>query len=250
MGFIKANMLPILREGARRPFTGRVLLLGQGDMYFAHYQLEQMAQVTGFELRPDVLLYDAEKQHFRDKGYVRCREVFLKLGFAEVDVLDYSDFEGANVIHDLNASKLESKWMNAYDAIIDHGTLEHVFHLPNALNTLFKLLKFGGRLITSTPTSGFLDHGFYMVQPTLFADYYRTNDWEINSIQLVSIGDDQENNPPFFADYSPGAFDSLGNGRLGSQMHSTITVATKTDNTTGDRIPMQGYYTRLNNWQR
>jgi hypothetical protein len=87
-----------------------------------------------------------------------------------------------------------------------------------------------------------------MIQPTLFADYYRTNEWEINSIQLVSLGMDQENNPPFFADYMPGAFDSLGNGNLGSQMHSTITVATKTNSTTGDRLPMQGYYARISGW--
>lgn len=250
MGFIRANMLPILREGARKPFGGKALLLGQGDMYFAHYQLEQMAQVAGFSLKPDVLLYDADKPHLRAKGYVRCREVFLKLGFAEVDVLDYSDFEGANVIHDLNSPGLDSKWAGAYDVVIDHGTLEHVFHLPNALHTLFRLLRVGGRLITSTPTSGFLEHGFYMIQPTLFADYYRANEWEINSIQLAWLGEDQENNPPFFADYVPGAFDSLGNGKLRPEMHSTITVATKTTRTTGDRVPMQGYYARLSDWNK
>jgi len=250
MGFIRANMIPILREGVRKPFAGRVLLLGQGDMFFAHYQLVQMAQLTGFILKQDVMLQDAEKPYFREKGYVRCREVFLKLGFSEVDVLDYSDFEGANVIHDLNGVKLESKWHGLYDAVIDHGTLEHVFHLPNALNSVFKFLKIGGRFITSSPTSGFLEHGFYMLQPTLFADYYRANEWEINSIQLALLGEDQENDPPFFTDYVPGSLDSLGYGKLGPQMHSTITVATKTSKSSGDRVPMQGYYARLKDWNK
>jgi hypothetical protein len=250
MGFIRANMLPILREGKRAPFHGRLLLLGQGDMYFAYYQLEQMAQIARYDLKSDVLLVDAEKPHLRDKGYVRCREVFLKLGFSDVDVLDYSEFEGANVIHDLNSPNAPSKLVGAYDVIIDHGTLEHIFHLPNALNALFSLLRVGGRLITSSPTSGFLEHGFYMLQPTLFADWYKTNEWEINSIQLALLGEDQENTPPFFADYVPGVFDSLGHGKLSPLMHSTITVATKTEISTGNRIPMQGYYARISDWQK
>lgn len=249
MGFIRANMLPILREGARKPFSGKVLLLGQGDMYFAYYQLEQMAQLTGCKLNPDIPLADAEKPHLREKGYVRCREVFLKLGFSDVDVLDCSGFEGANIIHDLNSPELSPELMGAYDVIIDHGTLEHVFNLPNALNILFKALRVGGRLITSSPTSGFFEHGFYMLQPTLFADYYQANHWEINLIQLVMIGDDQENNPPFFADYIPGTFDSLGNGKLGRQMHSTITIATKTIDTTGDKTPTQSLYAQMSNWK-
>lgn len=33
MGFIRANMIPILKEGSRRPFGGKLLLLGQGDIY-------------------------------------------------------------------------------------------------------------------------------------------------------------------------------------------------------------------------
>ncbi|NGZ94829.1 MAG: hypothetical protein CV089_01625 [Nitrospira sp. WS110] len=248
MGFIRANMLPILREGKRKPFVGRLLLLGQGDMYFAHYQLVQMAEMVGVALDESVPLVDAKKPEFRTKGYVEAREVFLKLGFSQIDALDYSEFEGANVIHDLNSSDIPSNCEGLYDTIIDHGTLEHVFHLPNALFALFKFLKVGGRLITSSPGNGFFDHGFYMLQPTLLYDFYSANAWEINVVQVARVSQNQETDPVYFADYVPGAFDSVGYGQMGEGLFSVVAVATKLEKSTGDKIPYQGLYARMPGW--
>ena len=59
--------------------------------------------------------------------------------------MDFSDYEGANIIQDLNTLIKNHDIFEKYDLIIDGGTLEHVFHVPNAFENFFKLLKIGGQ---------------------------------------------------------------------------------------------------------
>ena len=59
--------------------------------------------------------------------------------------------------------------------IIDGGTMEHIFHIPNVLNNIYRMLRVGGRIIHISPSSNYVDHGFYSFSPTLFYDFYQTN---------------------------------------------------------------------------
>ena len=249
MGFIRANMIPILKEHKRRPFSGKLLLLGQGDIYFSDNDYNQMAQMIGVSLNSSVAPGLSYKADFAAKGYLDTQSVFKRLGFSEVLALDYSDFEGADIIHDLNSPDILEELKQHFDVVIDHGTLEHVFHFPNALHAVFQFLKVGGRAITSSPSSGFFDHGFYMFQPTLFLDFYTANKWEIASAQVVQFSFNQETEPCFFTDYYPGQFDSIGYGKMDAKLYSTICVATKMDQSTGSIIPQQGWYARQSSWK-
>jgi len=249
MGFIRANMLPILKEHRRRPFSGRLLLLGQGDIYFSNSDYIQMAELVGISLDESVPTGLSYKPDFSAKGYLDTQSVFKRLGFSEVIALDYSDFEGADIILDLNAPDVPENCKSQFDVVIDHGTLEHVFHLPNALHAIYQFLKVGGRAIISSPSSGFLDHGFYMLQPTLFLDYYTANKWEVASILVAQFSYNQETEPCFFTDYYPGLFDSVGYGKMDGKLYSTICVATKTEDSCGNAIPQQGWYSRKSNWK-
>ena len=249
MGFIRANMIPILKEHKRRAYVGKLLLLGQGDIYFSDSDYIHMAEMSGVELNTSAIPALSYKTDFAAKGYLDTQSVFRRLGFTEVVALDYSGFEGASIIHDLNAPDIPPELQHQFDVVIDHGTLEHVFHLPNALHAIFQFLKVGGRAITSSPSSGFFDHGFYMFQPTLFLDFYTVNKWDISSLQVVQFSFNQETEPCYFTDYYPGQFDSVGYGKMGDKLYSTICVATKTDQTTGTVIPQQGWYSRQTSWK-
>lgn len=248
MGFIHANMVPILKEHRQRPFSGRLLLLGQGDIYFSLQAYERMARVAGVNLDPAVAYRPSHIPEFAAKGYPHAETVFRKLGFSEISVLDYSAFEGADIVYDLNSPAPPEELRGAFDAVIDHGTLEHVFHFPNALNNLFQLLKIGGRAVISAPSGNFFDHGFYMFQPTLFLDFFTANGWTVNSIQVAQYTPNQETEPAFFADYVPGMFASVSYGKLDNKLYTTQCVVTKTAESTGDRIPVQGLYARMQGW--
>ena len=62
------------------------------------------------------------------------------LDIDELSIMDISDYEGAQIIHDLNfviPERLEKK----YDVVIDGGTLEHIFNFPIAISNCMKMVK-------------------------------------------------------------------------------------------------------------
>ena len=76
----------------------------------------------------------------------------------------------------------QSLWLdNITRGLLDSGTLEHVFHLPNALKSVVELAKVGGRVMLLSPSSNHFDHGFYMFSPTLFYDYFSANGLRIET---------------------------------------------------------------------
>ena len=91
---------------------------------------------------------------------------FQMLGSTAVHSIDFSDFEQATHIHDMNVPiplDLEGK----YSLVFDGGTLEHVFHAPQALLNCMKLLKVGGYFVQVTNGNNFMGHGFWQFSPEL-----------------------------------------------------------------------------------
>lgn len=249
MGLIRANAIPILREHRLRPFSGRCLTLGQADIYFDKAAFERMAQVAGVSLGP-IASTLSHRADFAQRGYISREAFFLSLGFSDVQALDKSRFEGAEFEFDLNSPSLPESLRGQFDCIVDHGTIEHVFHVPNCLANIGSMLKPGGRMIHSSPGHNYFDHGFYMFSPTFFADFYATNGWTIHSIQVFQIRPDrQEVEAPFFADYEPGIFASQSAGGLDGKTYGTICVVEKQVNSTVDKVPDQSYYSKLPKWR-
>jgi len=92
---------------------------------------------------------------------------FEALGAKLVDSMDYSDFEQATIIHDLNTPVSDSL-KNKYTVVFDGGTLEHVFNFPMAIKNCMDMIAVGGHFISVTPTNNFCGHGFYQFSPELF----------------------------------------------------------------------------------
>lgn len=93
-----------------------------------------------------------------------CRQI---LGARVLDALDYSGYQGANLIHDLNRP-LPPEWESRYDAVVEGGTLEHVFQFPVALRNAMLLAKPGGTLFLFLPANNLFGHGFYQFSADLF----------------------------------------------------------------------------------
>lgn len=94
-------------------------------------------------------------------------DLFTALGASRVDVMDFSDYEGANLLHDLN-QPVPLAWHGQFDVVVDGGTLEHVFNVPVALRNAMELLRPGGRLLSATIPNNWCGHGFYQFSPELF----------------------------------------------------------------------------------
>jgi len=93
--------------------------------------------------------------------------LFRFLGAKKVESMDYSDFEQASIIHDMNLPINESLKEN-FSAVVEGGTLEHVFNYPVAIKNCMEMVKVGGHLILMTPANNLFGHGFYQFSPELF----------------------------------------------------------------------------------
>ena len=105
---------------------------------------------------------------------------FHELGAKTVESIDFSDYEGCSLTHDLNKTIPES-WHERAVVVFDGGTLEHVFHFPNAITNAMNLVKVGGYYVSSSPSNNYAGHGFYQFSPEL---YYRLFD-EANGFEIV-----------------------------------------------------------------
>lgn len=97
---------------------------------------------------------------------------FERLGFSSVDSLDFSDFEGASIIHDLT-QPVGDDLSGRFDVIYDGGTCEHVFDLPTAYRNIDKMLKFGGVLIGHSPCNNWINHGFFQISPEMVYGFWQ-----------------------------------------------------------------------------
>lgn len=93
-------------------------------------------------------------------------------GCDRVDSLDYSDFEKAELLLNLNSSILDDELyhphLNGYDLILDYGTSEHVFNPAMSFFNAAMLLNEGGLLNSALPVTGWLDHGLFQFSPAFF----------------------------------------------------------------------------------
>jgi SAM-dependent methyltransferase len=114
-------------------------------------------------------------------------EPFLRafLGATSVEALDYSDYEGAQHVHDMNEPVPEAM-VGRFDVVYDGGALEHIFNFPTAIANLMRMTKVGGRVFISTPANNFFGHGFYQFSPELmFRVFAPENGFEVTTVQVV-----------------------------------------------------------------
>lgn len=171
-------------------------------------------------------------------------DFFAGFGFSPVDSLDISSAEGASVIFDLNAAVTPPELMNRWDVLFDGGTLEHVFHVPNALARCTEMLKAGGAFVHIGPMNNYVDHGFYQFSPTFWFDWFGCNDWQIIESVMVRLPSHSEPTESGWS-FSFLPPDRLGTvGQLDEAPYMHFFAAKKILGAVSDRVPTQTFYAR------
>ena len=137
----------------------------------SEFALNPKTLVVGHQtFRPSLFLLFALKksgliQKSKNVSYV---DDFLKCsGIETIDFLDFSPYEGANILHDLS-KPVPIELRNVYDLVIEAGTIEHIPDLLTALSNVKSLVKPGGHLLIVAPGNNFLGHGCYQLSPEIF----------------------------------------------------------------------------------
>lgn len=127
-----------------------------------------------FARRYDAALSDNELpgrrfDYVQDDGY--CERMMQMLGFGAMEAMDFSDYEGAGIVHDLNRP-VPAALEGQFSFIFDGGTIEHVFNVPQALENVFRMLKPGGRFVSANGMNGWVGHGIYQFNPELVWSFW------------------------------------------------------------------------------
>jgi hypothetical protein len=84
-----------------------------------------------------------------------------------VHTFDGSSYENATHVHDFNLP-VPADLHGRYTAVIDGGSLEHIFNFPVAVANGMSMLRPGGHFLGVSPTNNQMGHGFYQFSPELF----------------------------------------------------------------------------------
>jgi SAM-dependent methyltransferase len=145
-----ALLLKMRSDGVR---FGRVLTLGRQHLHLdaeTHARLLRRIGVSGVDGLPTY-----------------ADSLLVALGATCVDSIDASNYQGATIVHDLNAPPPESLRAQ-FDLVFDGGTLEHIFDAARALRTCMELVRPGGRFVSASIPNNWCGHGFYQFSPEFF----------------------------------------------------------------------------------
>ncbi len=104
-------------------------------------------------------------------------KIFYRLyyGCPSVEAIDLHGTE-ASTPHDLNEVLVRDE---AVDVTINNGTAEHIFFAGRVFQSMHQCTKPDGLMMHEGPLiNGWVNHGFYNFQPTLFFDLARHNDYD------------------------------------------------------------------------
>jgi hypothetical protein len=93
--------------------------------------------------------------------------VFKTLGAHELTSFDASEYQGVSTVHDFNLPIID-EYKGRFSAVLDGGTLEHIFNFPQAVSNCMNMVAEGGHFLAITPTNNHSGHGFYQFSPELF----------------------------------------------------------------------------------
>lgn len=152
-------------------------------------------------LKPAVLIADARRVGLSKltddveaiyAAHPYADELLRRLGVDDLDAVDASDYEGANIVFDMN-DVLPEALRGRYDCVFDGGAMEHVFDLPRMIRNLTGLLKVGGTLISINGANNLMGHGFYQFSPEFFFRVFSPeNGFQIEEVVLSELHADAE----------------------------------------------------------
>ena len=76
-------------------------------------------------------------------------------------------YESAKHLHDMNEG-IPGDFKEKYTAVLDAGSLEHIFNFPVAIKNRMDMVNVSGHYLAITPANNFCGHGFYQFSPELY----------------------------------------------------------------------------------
>jgi len=188
------QLLRELREAGELPQGGKILEIGQANFYGDCDPREWLPDIERFaatKLSADIqrsrlsLLLKMSRAGQMESSLFGLARLIYSIMFSSSRSPDSIDFHGCNdaLRLDLNSAVNLGK----YSVVLNHGTAEHIFNIAQVFRTMHDCTEDGGLMIHEAPFTGWIDHGFYSLQPTLFFDLAHANGYEIVKLAIEDL---------------------------------------------------------------
>jgi SAM-dependent methyltransferase len=239
----------IVREHLYKPLPATVHLLGRQTILFDEETALKLLKRYGIApVKTEAVLDIATigAQAMGGRGYITDTTFFRMLSVKEVKAIDHSDYEGAEIIVDLNRP-LPDALADSADFIFGGSVLDNIFDPATYIKNITRLLKEGGRLIDHN-TYGFHSHPYLLASPAWYYDYYVMNrfaDCKIYFIEVSSITQvyalNVETDDSIICDF--------GSASLANRC-DIVVIAEKGAQSSWNEVPSQDQYRGEEEWSR
>ena len=242
MGLIPTICRTLILLHKRAGFEGPLLTLGNQDVWADYEQLKSFfdsleCPYAEAAVRPHTSRLLAQRSDAGD--FVHARTFFEMMGIEEYNDLDKFEDDAPSILQDLNApvpAELEGR----FNLIIDGGTMEHVFDVRQVLENVVRMCRESGWVVHLSPSSNYVDHGFYSFSPCFFYDFYEANGFGEFTCYILQVNPDDLCEPSPYFEYTYG-MDMRG--MLDPDRQILVFFAAKKLRPTGQLvIPTQGIY--------
>jgi len=253
MGILNPHIEIFCRLKKKYPklFLKKTLTISQQAVYANEKEVKNILHKNNIKIKKINSNFDKKNKipdwfNTKYSENVNAQYLLSLLGSNQVLSSDSSKYENPDLVIDLN-KKVNKKLFNQFDNIVDVGTLEHVFDTHLALENYIQMLKKGGHLLIAVPCSNMIDHGFYTFSPTLFYDYFTSNNFKILGCYL-------RESSPFMYEYKSNIYEYK---KLGSEIPfisdravEFIVLAKKIKNVRKINKPIQSVYLNKKGWKK
>lgn len=138
MGIHKQIAKLIVAEHARRPIKGRILLIGRQTVSPSEPEIRGYLAEFGLPTRK-VLIEADHDTRYADEGSISDKTFFALFTDATFSALDVTDYEKADVVHDMN-EPIPDHLRGQFDFIYNGSCLDNVFNPAVFLRNCSELL--------------------------------------------------------------------------------------------------------------
>jgi SAM-dependent methyltransferase len=234
----------LVKEHKFRAIVGDVLLIGRQTVMLTVDGAKALLAREGVEVRRNFLNeVDTSTIGSDVAPYITDRSFFSMFSDARVIALDVSDYEDAEIVHDLNLP-LSHEYENIADFIFNGSCLDNLFDPATAMKSISKMLRPGGRVVHlehGTPING----AILCYSPEWFFDFYAINnyaDCKVFVCTFIKTITGPWRVSMWHPFYVEGNEHKLSATSLGIGDFFNIVIAEKDLNSTNDRTPIQSHY--------
>jgi hypothetical protein len=239
INIVEYNMIRVLRRLGLLPLGGDLLELGEtnwsGDIDLDTFRRD-IAEFAAADRRQS--LRDSLDQAVgaaRPEAIWELAKIYWHtfLQPASMTAIDFHGTEGAIKL-DLNGP-IDLK--RQFHFIMNSGTLEHIFNIGQAFKTIHDHMTPGGVVLHGFPFTGWIDHGFFNINPTVIWDLAAINSYQICLLTYCEL------DPPKVVRITSREqiLQMAANGEIGRNAMLYVLLRKPAEHQQF-RIPMQGIY--------